>query len=469
MTDLTSLSVAEQGAAIRSRKISPVELTKAYLARIEAHNQKVNAFVTLAPEAALKEAKAAEAAIRRGGWKGPLHGIPIGQKDLYSTKGMLTTCASKLLARHLPSEDATVVARYKAAGTVLLGKLNTHEFAYGPTNAESAFGPARNPWDTSRFSGGSSGGSGAAVALDLCAGATGSDTGGSIRIPSAACGITGLKPTYGRASRAGIFPLCWSMDHPGPMAHSVEDCAILLQPIVGPDPRDPTTVDRPIPNYRAALRGGVKGLKIGLPMHYFYSRAFPVVETRVLEAVDVLKSLGAKVRIVEIPHIDHAAAAALTMYLCEASAYHDDVIGTRGAEFTEQVRLYVEVGNYVLAKDYLHAQRFRTLLGREVAKTLETVDVLALPTLPITAQKLGEETISIRGRPESVFGSLIRNTEPFNLTGLPVLSVPCGFDQDGLPIGLSIVGRPFDEAGILKVGHAYQRETDWHRRRPRLG
>ncbi|MGD9743811.1 MAG: amidase, partial [Dongiaceae bacterium] len=308
----------------------------------------------------------------------------------------------------------------------------------------------------------------AAVALDLCAGATGSDTGGSIRIPSSACGITGIKPTYGRASRAGIFPLCWSMDHPGPMAHSVEDCAILLQPIVGQDPRDPTTVDRPIVDYRAALRGSIKGLRIGLPKHYFYSRALPAVEKAVLKAVDVLKSLGASVRVVNIPHIDHAAAAAVTMYLCEASAYHDDVIGTKGDAFTEQVRLFVELGNYVPAKDYLHAQRFRTLLGREIAEVLETVDVLALPTLPITALKLGQETIDIRGKQDAVFGSLIRNTEPFNLTGLPVVSVPCGFDGDGMPIGLSIAGRPFDEARILKVGHAYQRATDWHRRRPKL-
>jgi aspartyl-tRNA(Asn)/glutamyl-tRNA(Gln) amidotransferase subunit A len=468
MSAITELSLAEQAAAIKARKLSPVELAKAYLARIDSYNGKVNAFVTLTRESALKEAKVAEAAILRDHWKGPLHGIPIGQKDLYSTKGVRTTCGSRLLARHVPKEDATVVARLKAAGTVLLGKLNTHEFAYGPTNAESSFGPSRNPWDLSRFTGGSSGGSGAAVALDLCAGATGSDTGGSIRIPSSACGITGIKPTYGRASRAGIFPLCWSMDHPGPMAHSAEDCAILLQAMVGLDPRDPTTVDRPIPNYRAALKGGIQGLKIGLPKHYFYSRSMPAVEKAVLKAVDALKSLGATVHPVNIPHIDYAAAAAITMYLCEASAYHDDVISTKGDRFTEQVRLYVELGNYVLAKDYLHAQRFRTLLGREIAKVLETVDVLAFPTLPITAQKLGQETIDIRGKSDGVFGSLIRNTEPFNLTGLPVLSVPCGFDADGMPIGLSIAGRPFDEARILRVGHAYQCETDWHKRRPKL-
>jgi len=468
MSEITELSIAQQAAAIKARKISPVELTKAYLARIDAYNDKVNAFVTLTPEVALKQAKAAEAAIVRGHWQGPLHGIPIGHKDLYSTKGVRTTGGSRLHKRHVPKQDATVVARYKAAGTVQLGKLNTHEFAYGPTNAASCFGPSRNPWDLSRFTGGSSGGSSAAVALDLCAGATGSDTGGSIRIPSSACGITGIKPTYGRASRAGIFPLCWSMDHPGPMAHSVEDCAILLQPIVGQDPRDPTTVDRPIEDYRAALKGNIKGLKIGLPKRYFYSRALPAVEKAVLQAVDVLKSLGATVRVVDIPHIDYAAAAALTMYLCEASAYHDDVIGTKGDAFTEQVRLFVELGDYVLAKDYLHAQRFRSLLGQEIANVLETVDVLATPTLPITAQKLGQETINIRGKPDGVFGALIRNTEPFNLTGLPALSVPCGFDGDGMPIGLSIAGRPFDEARILKVGHAYQRETDWHRRRPTL-
>jgi aspartyl-tRNA(Asn)/glutamyl-tRNA(Gln) amidotransferase subunit A len=267
MSELTHLSLAQLSQAYRDKSLSPVEVTKACLARIDSHNDKVNAFVTVCAESALAEAEAAEAEIAAGGWRGPLHGVPIGHKDLYQTAGIRSTSASRVLENHVPEEDATSVARLKAAGVVMLGKLNTHEFAYGPTNDSSMFGPCRNPWDTDRFSGGSSGGSGAAVALGMCAGATGSDTGGSIRIPSACCGITGLKPTYGRSSRAGIFPLCWTMDHAGPMTRSAEDAALMFQPMPGPDGRDATVPEREIPDYAAALTGDVKGLKIGVPKH----------------------------------------------------------------------------------------------------------------------------------------------------------------------------------------------------------
>ena len=466
MSDITELSIAGLSHAYRDKSISPVDAAEAYFARIAEHNDKVNAFVTLREQDALAEAKQAEMEIAGGNWRGPMHGIPIGHKDLYQTAGVRSTAGSRVLENHVPDTDATAVARLKQAGAVMLGKLNTHEFAYGPTNDSSMFGPCRNPWDTERFSGGSSGGSGAAVALRLCAGATGSDTGGSIRMPSACCGITGLKPTYGRASRAGIYPLCWTMDHPGPMTRSAEDAAIMFQPMPGPDGRDAAVADRAVPDYAAALDGDIKGLKIGVPTHYFFDRAIPEIAEAAHDAIAVLEGLGAEVREVDIAHIDHAAAAALVLYLSEGTAYHDDHIATIGELYTDQVRLFLEIGNYVLAKDYLHAQRYRTLLGHAMADVLGEVDVLATPSLPITAQPLGQETIDIRGETDSVFGAILRNTEPFDLTGLPALVMPCGNASDGMPVSLQIAGRPFDEAGILKVGHAFQQASDWHTRRP---
>ncbi|MBM3484312.1 MAG: amidase [Alphaproteobacteria bacterium] len=468
MAALTDQSITELAAQISSRKVSPVELVKAHFARIKEVNDKVNAYVLLTEEAALAEAKQAEAEIMKGQYRGPLHGIPIGQKDLIETKGVRSTAASKVMANHVPTRDATVVTRWRNAGTIMLGKLNTHEWAYGPTNDSSCFGPARNPWNTACFSGGSSGGSGAAVALGMAVGATGTDTGGSIRIPSAACGITGLKPTYGRAPRAGIFPLCWSMDHPGPMARSVEDCALLLQPLVGRDPLDAATVDRPAADYMGALKGGVKGKRIGVVSRHFYAKADVEVERAVREAVKVLEGLGAQVEEVDIPDIDHAATAALIMYLSEGTAYHDDWLNEHSALFTDQVRTFLELGHYVLAKDYIRAQRFRTHLGQQVADAFERVDVLATPTLPITAQPIGQATTTVRGKEVPVFGSLIANTEPFNLTGLPTLALPCGFSSKGLPISLQLTGRPFEEGRVLAVGHAYQGATDWHKKRPKL-
>ena len=466
MSDITELSIAELAQRFRDKSLSPVEATHAYLARISKFNDRVNAFVLLREEDALAEAREAEAEIAAGNWRGPLHGIPIGHKDLYQTAGVRSTAGSRVLENHVPDEDATAVARLKQAGAVMLGKLNTHEFAYGPTNDSSMFGPCRNPWDPARFSGGSSGGSGAAVALRLCAGATGSDTGGSIRMPSACCGITGLKPTYGRASRAGIYPLCWTMDHAGTLTRSAEDAALLFQPMAGPDGRDAALADREVPDFSAALGSDIKGLKIGVPTHYFFDRAVPEIAAAAHDAIAVLEGLGAEVREVDIAHIDYAAAAAMVHYLAEGTAYHDDHIATIGELYTDQVRLFLELGNYVLAKDYLHAQRYRTLLGHAMADVLAEVDVLATPTLPITAQTLGQETIDIRGETDSVFGAILRNTEPFDLTGLPALVVPCGNASDGMPMSLQIAGRPFDEVGVLKVGHAFQQASDWHKRRP---
>lgn len=466
MTDLTDLDVVELGRAIASRELSPVEVVEGFLARIEALNPRLNAYVTITAEAALKDARAAEAEIAAGRYRGPLHGIPIAHKDLYATAGVRTTGGSRVLADNVPVQDATVVAQLAAAGMISLGKLNTHEFAYGPTNEHSMFGPSRNPWDTDRITGGSSGGSGAAVAAGLAPIASGSDTGGSIRMPAAACGLTGLKPTYGRSSRAGILPLCWSMDHPGPLSRTAMDAALFLAATAGRDPRDAATADRPVEDYVAALKGDIRGMRIGIPRRYFYDRAQRQVTTLVEAALAELEKLGAELVEVELPHIDHAGAAAMAIYVAEATAYHDDTLDDRAHLYTEQVRTFLELGDQLLAKDYLHAQRYRTLLGREMAEALTRVDVLATPGIALTATPIGQEMVDINGTEDGVFGAILRNTEPFDLTGLPALVVPCGLAQDGLPVSLQIAGRAFDEAGVLKVGHAYQQVTDWHRRRP---
>ena len=467
MPGLHERSVAELSELIASHAVSPVEITKACLDRIAACNAAVNAFVTLQPEVALEEARAAESEIIRGQRRGPLHGIPVAHKDLYLTKGLLTTAGSRIRADFVPEEDATIVARMRAAGMVLLGKLNTQEFAYGPTNEDSLFGSVRNPWDLQCYAGGSSGGSGAALALRMLPAATGSDTGGSIRIPAACCGVTGLKPTYGRSSRYGIFPLCWTMDHGGPMARSAHDVAMLLQAMAGVDPNDPTTVDREVPDYAATLDGKIEGQRIGIPARYFYDRARPEVEDAVRAALRVLTDLGAQVIEIDIPDIEHSAAAAAVIYYAEATAYHDDeFLAGRGHLFTDRVRGFLELGNFILARDYLQAQRYRTLLGRRVAAQWRRVDLIVTPTLPITATGLGQPTVSIRGDEQPTYLALLRNTEPFNLTGLPALTVPCGLSTGGLPIGMQIVGRPFDEGGVLRLGDAFQRATDWHNRRP---
>lgn len=468
MTEITKLSVAQLSGLIRKKEVSPVEVTRAYIDRISKDNQKVNAFVTLTADEALTSARKAEAEIQEGHYKGPLHGVPIAHKDLYSTMGVRTTSGSRVHENLIPNTDATVVARYRDAGTVMLGKLNMHEFAYGPTNENSMFGPVHNPWNLAHISGGSSGGSGAAVALGLCAAATGSDTGGSIRIPSACCGVVGLKPTYGLVSRYGIFPLCWTMDHAGTITRTVVDAALMLQPIAGYDPNDATTVHRDVPNYSAVLGSDLKGLRIGISTRYFFDKADEEVDRITRIAIQKLAELGAKVEEVDIPQIEYSAAAAMTIYLAEATSYHDDQIHKDRSLYTDPVRNFIELGNYVLAKDYLHAQRYRTLLGRNMAEVFKRVDALITPTLPITATNIGQEMITVRGMEQSVFSALLRNTEPFNLTGLPALTVPCGFSQEGLPTGMQIIGRPFEETTVLRIGHLYQGATDWHNHRPDL-
>ncbi len=469
MTDLTTLTVAELGDLIAGKSVSPVDVTDAFLDRISAHNDALNAFVTLNEEAAKAAAKAAEAEIMQGGVRGPLHGIPVAHKDLYATAGLKTTGGSKVLADNVPSTDATVVRRLSEAGMIMLGKTNTHEFAYGPTSEVSMFGPVANPWDTGRISGGSSGGSGAAVAGGLIPIASGSDTGGSIRIPAACCGVTGLKPTYGRVSRAGILPLCWTMDHAGPLARTAMDAALFLQHIAGFDPLDEASSHAAVPDsYAGSLTGDIRGTKIGVARRYFFDGSQEEVVKLVDDALDVLRGLGAEVIDIDIPHIETAAAAALAIYIAEATAYHDDTLGERAHLYSEQVRTFLELGDQLLAKDYLHAQRYRTLLGREMAEVFQNVDLIATPSITMTATPIGEPNVLIGGAEEAVFGAILRNTEPFNLTGLPAVVTPCGFDADGMPASLQLVGPAFTEARVLNAAHAYQQATDWHLRRPNL-
>ena len=463
-TDLCYLSIREAASLLRRRELSPVELTQAYLERIDRVDKQVRAYITLLADGALSEARNAEAAIMRGEYQGPLHGIPIALKDLYDTSGVPTTAQSKVLADRVPDEDATAFARLKQAGTILLGKLAMSEFALGG-GKPSLFTDRvpRNPWNLERSPAGSSSGSGAAVAAGLCMGALGSDTGGSVRNPATACGIVGLKPTYGRVSRFGVIPLSWSLDHCGPLTRTVEDTALMLQAMAGYDPKDPTTSGAAVPDYVAVLKESLQGVTVGLPTHFF-ARS-PGVDAEYLaiveQAVEVLTSLGALVKEVTIPSLEYVRAAHLVILQTEAFTYHSDNLRTRPHDYGENARMRFYQGVVYTAEDYVQAQRARSRVTREFSQVLQEVDVLVTPSAEKPAGPLesSDSLASIRGPKYSV---------SFNLTGLPALTVPCGFTAAGLPVGLQIAGRHFGEPTVLHVGHAYQQATRWFDRRPSL-
>jgi aspartyl-tRNA(Asn)/glutamyl-tRNA(Gln) amidotransferase subunit A len=471
VSELVWKPIAELARLIAAREVSPIEVVQAYLDRIEALDGKLKAFITVCRDEALAAAKAAETAVMTGQALGPLHGLPIGVKDLFLTRGTRTTGGSKILADWIPEEDATVVTRLKEAGAIMLGKLHMVEFAYGPEGLNPHSGNAWNPWDphTHRIPGGSSSGSGVAVAAGLCAGALGSDTGGSIRIPSALCGLTGLKPTYGRVSRAGVLPLAWSMDHVGPMTRSARDAALLLRTLAGHDQRDPTTSAAPVPDYTAALSGGLHGLRVGLLRQYFVESAGGELRQAVEEAAKLLEAEGARVEEVAMETAAHVPGASFAIVAAEALAYHEEWMKTRPQDYGADVRDRLRLGAFVPATHYLKAQRARQLVRREVDTLLTRVDVLVAPTTPIVATAVGQTEVVVEGERRDVRSSLIRLTRPFNLSGHPVCSVPCGFTVAGLPMGLQIVGRAFDEATVLRVADAYQLRTDWHLRRPPVG
>jgi aspartyl-tRNA(Asn)/glutamyl-tRNA(Gln) amidotransferase subunit A len=455
--DLVYAGIRELGRRFRTREVSPVELTAALLERIARLDPKLDAFVTVTAERARADAKAAEAALLRGDAH-PLLGIPVGYKDLYFTRGITTTAGSALLEHWTPDSDATCVTRLQESGCVMLGKLITHEFAWGIQSPGHRFRPARNPWNLEHIPGGSSSGSGAALAAGLCVGALGSDTGGSIRGPASFSGIAGLKPTYGRCSRAGVVTLSWTLDHTGPMARSVEDCAYLLQALAGHDPLDPASSRAPVADYVGTLGRSIRGLRIGVPRDFFFDGADPEVVRAFEDAMTTFRGLGADVRDVTIPSIWDAPSFMVIM-ASEAFAYHERDLRERPEMYGDLLRERLLSGALYTGAEYVQAMRLREQLRHEMLDVLREVDLLATPTSPKPAPTFATMWDTSLGFPRS-------NTPPFNLSGLPALALPCGFASVGLPLSLQLAGRPFDEATVLRAGHAYQQATDWHRRRP---
>jgi aspartyl-tRNA(Asn)/glutamyl-tRNA(Gln) amidotransferase subunit A len=447
-------SLAALSRELAKGRLSPVEVVETLLARIEA--DETNAFITVTAESALEEASLAEQEIMAGRHKGPLHGVPIALKDLIYTDGVRTTMASAFFAGHVPGHSATVARRLEDAGSVLIGKTNTHEFAYGPTGDRSFFGPTRNPHDTRRITGGSSGGSGAAVAAGPFSGALGSDTGGSIRIPAALCGVVGMKPTFGRVSKMGVFPLAWSLDHVGPITRTVEDNALMLNALAGHDPEDPYSVDPASEDFTRDLDRGVRGATIGLPSSFYFEHVDEEVEASVRQAVEVLTSLGAKSREVEVPNLWDTLHAQRLVLAAEAYAVHEERLKTDPDRFDDHGLERLLDGENLKAFRYANAQQRKLRSRREFENALRSADVILTPTLPIPATEIGQRQTTIEGYEESVYSALTRLTGPTNLNGLPSLSVPCGTTASGLPVGLQLIGRPFDELTLYRLGHAYE-------------
>jgi aspartyl-tRNA(Asn)/glutamyl-tRNA(Gln) amidotransferase subunit A len=483
MTGWHANTLAELSAALQKGSVSSVELTELYLARIAQHQDALNAFISVTQEAALLEAERADARLRAGE-RGALIGVPIAHKDIFCTAGQKTTCGSRMLANFVSPYDATVVERLRAAGAVMLGKTNMDEFAMGSSNETSYFGPVRNPWDVARVPGGSSGGSAAAVAARLAPAATATDTGGSIRQPAALCGVTGLKPTYGRVSRFGMVAFASSLDQGGLLTVSAEDAALLLAAMAGFDERDSTSVELPVPDYTASLEEPLKGLKIGLLQEFFDQGLDREIEQRIRGALDVLRLEGATLKEVSLPNLPLSVPTYYVVapaecssnlarfdgvrygYRCERARDLLDLYQrSRGEGFGAEVKRRIMVGTYVLSAGYydayyLKAQRVRALISADFARAFHEVDVLIGPTTPTAAFELGAKT----GDPVTMYLNDIY-TIGANLAGLPAISVPCGFVQ-GLPVGMQIIGPHFSEPRLLNVAHRYQRETDWHRRAP---
>lgn len=457
-TDLTKLSIRKAGDLVRRKLISPVELTRACLERIERLNPTLNAYITVTAEQAMAQAREAEAEVRHGRWRGPLHGIPVGLKDNIDMAGVRTTLASGVFKDRIPFADAEVTRRLKAAGAVLLGKQNLHEIAFGTTAAVSFFGPVHNPWRLDRITGGSSGGSAAAVAADLCYGAVGTDAGGSIRVPSAYCGIVGLKPTYGLVGmRGGGDSGWWSMNHVGPMCRSVADAALMLSAMAGYDPGDSTSIDAPVLNYTAALRGKVAALRLGIPRALFYDKIDPEIEAAMTKALEVLRRLTAGLREVSLPPIP--AMMAPNIVLAENHAFHAPYFLETPQLYHAAIRRNLQRGSVVTTAAYVQSRRELDEARRAIRTVFSNVDLLVTPTTAVQPPTI-EEAVRL-----GIELELIRNTAPFNVYGLPTISIPCGFLSSGLPIGMQISGPHFGEGTVLALAHAYEQATDWHTKR----
>jgi aspartyl-tRNA(Asn)/glutamyl-tRNA(Gln) amidotransferase subunit A len=449
------VTIREAAESLRRRRFSALELTSSTLGRIERFNPTLRAYLTVTSEQALQQARQADAELASGKDRGPLHGIPIAVKDLFYTRGVHTSGGSPIYRNFVPDYDAFAVARLQAAGAVMLGKLNMHELAYGITSANPHFGAVRNPWNAKHSPGGSSGGSGAAVAAGLAYGALGTDTGGSIRIPASFCGTVGLKPTYGRVSRHGVMPLSWSLDHVGPLASSVRDAALLLNAIAGHDAADTTSSRHPVVDFVPDDDCRVRGLRVGFPQNFFFERLDADVELCVRGAIARLESLGAEIKQVKVPDITTLNAVGRVILLCEASALLEPHLADRG-QFGADVLALLDQGRLLPATDYIHAQRLRQRMQGEFAQIWTSVDCLITPTTPNTAPRVGDTTVKLGGREEDVRLATTRLVRSINLLGLPALSLPCGLSGDGLPVGLQIIGPAFEEALILRVGAAME-------------
>ncbi len=454
--DLVAMTIADAGRLLRARETTSVALTEAAIARMDATEPHLNAFITPTPELALAAAAQADKDLAAGNDRGPLHGIPIAIKDLCATKGVRTTAGSKVLGDWVPDFDATVVTKLHEAGAVSLGKLNLHEFAFGTTSLNEHYGPVHNPWDLSRHPGGSSGGSGAAVAAGVVFGAIGSDTGGSIRIPAALCGTAGLMPTYGVVSRAGVAPLSWSLDHIGPLTRTVEDSALFLKAIAGYDAGDPGSLETPAGwDPASSLGKSLRGIRIGVARSQF-ERVQPEVAERVNEALAVLLRLGASVTDVQIPMLDEGFR--LPIISAEAASYHARWLQECPEKYSDSVRRAILSGFGVSAVEYLDALRVRREFTEEVRMVMEGVDVVAMPTCPAVAEEIETE--------HEYYMAVL--TSPWDHTGQPAISVSCGFGTGHMPVGISFAGRPFEEATICQVAHAYEQEAGWWKQHPEI-
>ena len=466
-SQLPFISATELASLIKSREISPVEATEAYLERIPQVDGKLNSYITVTSERAMADARQAEQEIVSGKYRGPMHGIPIGIKDQVYTKGILTTGGSTILKDFVPTEDATVVTKLNEAGAVLLGKLNMSEFAMGDA-FEHPYGRPHNPWDLSRNAGTSSSGSGAATAAFLCATSLGEDTGGSIRGPASFCGLVGIRPSWGRVSRHGVLGASWSMDQVGPISRTVSDCAITLAAIAGHDPKDGYTWDIPVPDYLADMSGGIQGLKIGVITERVEGDAVdPQVRDLVLKAIVQLGELGAVVSDIEIPLIAQSAAISTVVTYGDVSAVHREGIDQRLKEYDYNIQLRLLTGAILPAQAHQKAGRLRHMIRQQILDALDQVDVLVMPTSSIPASTLPEKAgVESKAAFMEMLGGRRSFTAPFNLANVPALSINCGFTYEDLPVGLQIAGKPFDESMVFRVAHAYEQATDWHTRRP---
>jgi len=464
--DLATATISELGKLIESGRASPVEVVQATLARIERLNGDLNAFLSVAPDSAMDAARAAEAEISAGRYRGPLHGVPIGIKDLFQVKGMRRTCGSSFFHEPPATEDASCVAGLRAAGAIIVGLLNLNEFAYGPTGINPHHGSARNPWNRARACGGSSAGAGCAVAAMMVPGAMGSDTGGSVRLPAATTGVVGLKQTYGLVSRHGIFPLVESFDHAGPLTRTVRDAAIMLQALAGEDPHDATTRGVVVDNYSAKLGRDIKGLRVGVPQDFFFDDVHPDIVKAVREAIQRLAELGAEIRDIKLPDMVAATRAWNIMALAEAYVVHEGHIRDHPGELGPEVEERVLLGRDISARDYIAARSHRAFIKQAVADVMTDIDVIAAPTMPIPAVEIDSGCTVVNGEVIDGAPVLGRLTRLAVFSEQPAISVPCGFTADGLPIGLQLFGRLFGEADLLSVADAYEQATKWHQMHP---